>query len=251
MSLFDDEIITVDMIVLLIIFILIAIVTFGVAEYFRRNLFMGLYIYIIVFIVLLPFNMMTDSAGLFVKIKVIIVNIPYSLLIFSLIALIPLQSLESNHNFHKFEPCSKVHFFVHKICRKIFKFSMLTDEPETNLGDDNNDIHGYALWFSWVFWAIVVVNMLVAIVSDFQNGYITNPICGLLLILPLNFPIPIKSLSIKKHEYILFVNKECNQFEFRLHSLSLLWDIVYTSWDCCVLFGFSGNFQIFLFGIVH
>eukprot|EP00484_Ammonia_sp_Unknown_P022771 CAMPEP_0197030174 /NCGR_PEP_ID=MMETSP1384-20130603/9460_1 /TAXON_ID=29189 /ORGANISM="Ammonia sp." /LENGTH=356 /DNA_ID=CAMNT_0042459467 /DNA_START=23 /DNA_END=1093 /DNA_ORIENTATION=+ len=246
-ALFDAELQTHEFVVWPLLYVLLAVAAFFVAEFFRKHVFLAFYIYFLLFLGLLPINIIYKDS-FFMTIKFIIVNVPYLLILLSLIATIPsssVQSVRSSGN------CYKLNAWLHKICAKLFKFSVEQSEQQ--------DYHGTAGWFSWIIWFFFIANMLVAVMDEVSaarstgNYYtIGNSLCGIVLCLPLNFPIPLQRVRVSDHsEYYLFVSSEMNAFEFRLDSLSLLWIIAYTSWDACFLFGDYNTLYVLAVAILH
>eukprot|EP01084_Bolivina_argentea_P063439 115831_1 len=181
--------------------LLYAVLTYAVAEYFRKRVFIAFYGYLLLYIGVMPFLFVPHMISTFVIIKYFIVNIPY------LLSLLAIMAITTGTN------C------IQTLSKKLFPQELLVSK-------DNADTHGHKTWMSWLWWAVFVLNMIVALFDDLDKGSIPNAICSAILCLPFNWPIPIQSLSVTQTpngEYYTYVNKSQTVFELRVHGLSFLW----------------------------
>eukprot|EP01084_Bolivina_argentea_P063438 115830_1 len=209
--------------------LLYAVLTYVIAEYFRKRVLTAFYGYVLLFIAVIPFLFVPHAIPTFITIKYFIVNIPYLLMLFNIMA------ITSGSN------C------IQTLSKKLLR-------QELTISKDNGDIHGYKPWISWFWWALFVLNVFVALCEDIVEGSIANAICGVILCLPFNWPIPIQSLSVTQSpngEYYTFVNNTQTVFELRVHGISFLWVVVYTSWNCCLLLSFYGMAWMPLCAVTH
>lgn len=84
-------------------------------------------------------------------------------------------------------------------------------------------------WILYFFYAVLFLNIMEATLKDFVLGYYTNAICG--LILCITIPLPIKYWAINKGKYCDIVGYT-----------SVGWNLLYTTWNACFVFGESPNY---------
>ena len=153
---------------------------------------------------------------------------------------------------------SKINQFVYKIFNKIFRINAVLQQnkaqfavlPSSN--DQSDDTYAYSTWFAWTWYVILLINIISTVHAEITiDKHYINATSGILLCLPWNLPIPIKSWSVsQKYEYYLYINDEHKIFEFRVFGTSLLWIIAYCSWNLLFLYG-DGRIFALWFGLIH
>lgn len=237
MNLLDDNLTNEEAVLWTLIFVIITVIVFTIAELFRRRIFIAFYTILLLFMGCIPFIVFDSAPDVtwFMRTKYFIVIIPYLLIVVSLISIISDQDYKNN--------LSTINRFIHSTANRICNINILLQEDKQELINTlnqtdhvNDDIYGHANWFSLIAYITIIVNILVAVIDDVIHGGYTNAICGVILCLPLNTPIPIKSWSVsQKYEYYLYVNDQHNRFELRIFSVSSLYIFTYVSWNLCLL----------------
>eukprot|EP01083_Nonionella_stella_P074506 202140_1 len=214
--------IMIDCIGMTVAFLVIACLICGIAEYFRRRIFIAFYVYLLLFIGTSPFLFYPDPDIIprMAQIKYFFISIPYLLMLMAIMAITPGNSI------------------IQRLSSKIFKLNV------TNTDELSSARQGYRTWISWLCWTVFVFPVFYGSFVDSNDGSITNAVCGIILCLPFNFPIPIQSLTATqrpKGEYFVYVNKDNRTYEWRVYGISLLYIIAFSSWFTCFQMGLNGE----------
>ena len=200
-NLFDNHVTNIEHVIFIIIFIIIAAIVYGLAELFRRRIYIAFYFVSSLFIIQIPLMLFKkeEHIGWFSRAKYFIVNIPYLVIVLSLISIVS----EQYYN-------NKWDRALSKLLNKFLVIHTVSNEEQKRefhkiSTDENNDIYGSASWVSWFFYLTILINIIVAGLHD-RN--LPNAICAILLCLPCNVPLPVLSWNYsKKHEYYLYINE--------------------------------------------
>ncbi len=88
-------------------------------------------------------------------------------------------------------------------------------------------------WPLWIFYAILMLNILEATITDFELGNYSNALCG--LILSITIPLPTKHWRIGKKD-------GKNSFAELIADLPLAWCLLYVSWNAAFVYAENTTF---------
>eukprot|EP01084_Bolivina_argentea_P231904 390971_1 len=138
----------IDCIGMTVAFLVIACLICGIAECFRRRIFIEFYVYLLLFIGTSPFLFYPDPDIIprMAQIKYFFISIPYLLMLMAIMAITPGNSI------------------IQRLSSKIFKLNV------TNTDELSSARQGYRTWISWLWWTVFVSPVFYGSFVDSNDG---------------------------------------------------------------------------------